>query len=558
MKLNTGVGMLATRNVEKTLSKKILLANTSDRKSKDKLGVGNPSDPIYFSNSTKTTVYNPDIRYRNNYGYSPITDINARNALLIFSENNEIKKAIKAICNEIIVSNLKSYKYPVNPIINLSTIPEDKQEVAKAIQTYLDEIFYPELYRMLKLKNKGLFKLISEFLKTGKMAYEIVYDNLKRPKEIVNMIPIDPSELQKFMENDNIYYVQRSLSGDTKERIMHENQVVILEWNEYEYGYVSYVDQLRRPFNIMRGMQSSKILWFAVKSQVRMHIKLNMGDVSRQDAIQKLTVARDEFTNDFFLDEQSGQILFNGETDSTGYHEFFTAETSQSGSPEIEEVIGTGPDLTEVDSLQYWEKLFWKETEIPFDRIDPSSSETWNFVDVNNVRKSEINFSKFILDIKGTIAEVFLKPIIIQLTLKEAEIGVDMALLDSILIEFVSFNEYDKLGELEVLDKKIQIATNIAAFGEIEDVNGATRKSIPLKFIIDNYLDFTPEQKEAMRLARRQENVELGFPADETVLIDESEEEIVDETEEEIVDENFDYTDDSEENISLTDDAGFQ
>ena len=53
------------------------------------------SDPIYFSNSTKTTVYNPDIRYRNNYGYSPITDINARNALLIFSENNEIKKAIK-------------------------------------------------------------------------------------------------------------------------------------------------------------------------------------------------------------------------------------------------------------------------------------------------------------------------------------------------------------------------------------------------------------------------------------------------------------------------------
>lgn len=558
MKLNTGVGMLATRNVEKTLSKKILLANTSDRKSKDKLGVGNPSDPIYFSNSTKTTVYNPDIRYRNNYGYSPITDINARNALLIFSENNEIKKAIKAICNEIIVSNLKSYKYPVNPIINLSTIPEDKQEVAKAIQTYLDEIFYPELYRMLKLKNKGLFKLISEFLKTGKMAYEIVYDNLKRPKEIVNMIPIDPSELQKFMENDNIYYVQRSLSGDTKERIMHENQVVILEWNEYEYGYVSYVDQLRRPFNIMRGMQSSKILWFAVKSQVRMHIKLNMGDVSRQDAIQKLTVARDEFTNDFFLDEQSGQILFNGETDSTGYHEFFTAETSQSGSPEIEEVIGTGPDLTEVDSLQYWEKLFWKETEIPFDRIDPSSSETWNFVDVNNVRKSEINFSKFILDIKGTIAEVFLKPIIIQLTLKEAEIGVDMALLDSILIEFVSFNEYDKLGELEVLDKKIQIATNIAAFGEIEDVNGATRKSIPLKFIIDNYLDFTPEQKEAMRLARRQENVELGFPADETVLIDESEEEIVDETEEEIVDENFDYTDDTEENISLTDDAGFQ
>lgn len=560
MKLNTGVGMLAKRNVEKTLSKKILLANTSDRKSKDKLGVGNPSDPIYFSNSSRQTVYNPDIRYRNNYGYSPITDINARNALLVFSENNEIKKAIKAICNEIIVSNLKSYKYPVNPIINLSTIPEDKQDVAKAIQTYLDEIFFPDLYRMLKLKNKGLFKLISEFLKTGKIAYEIVYDNLKRPKEIVNMIPIDPSELQKFMENDNIYYVQRSMSGDTKERIMHENQVVILEWNEWDFGYISYVDQLRRPFNIMRGMQSSKILWFAVKSQVRMHIKLNMGDVSRQDAIQKLAVARDEFTNDFFLDEASGQILFNGEADSTGYHEFFTAETSQSGTPEIEEIIGNGPDLTEVDSLQYWEKLFWKETEIPFDRIDPSSSETWNFVDVTNVRKSEINFSKFILDIKTTIAEIFIKPIIIQLTLKEAEIGVDMALLDSILLEFVSFNEYDKLGELEVLDKKIQIATNIAAFGELEDAEGRARKYIPLQFIVDNYLDFTPEQKVAMDLARKRQDVDLGFIDEDGNFLstEEEEEEPTEETEEDFNSEDIDFTDDDEENISDTDDAGYE
>lgn len=561
MKLNTRLGMLSTRNVEKTLSKKILLANTSDRKNKAKLGIGAPSDPIYFSNSKNNNIYNPDIRYRNNYGYSPITDINARNVLLLFSENNEIKKAIKAICNEIIVSNLKSYKYPVNPIINLSTIPEDKQNVAKAIQTYLDEIFYPELFRMLKLKNKGLSKLIAEFLKTGKLAFEIVYDNLKRPTEIVNMVPIDPSELQKFMEDDNIYYVQQSLGGDTKERILHENQLVIIEWNEYDFGYISYVDQLRRPFNIMRSMQSSKILWFAVKSQVRMHIKLNMGDVSRQDAIQKLTVARDEFTNDFYLDEQSGQVLFNGEADSSGYHEFFTAETAQSGTPEIEEVIGNGPDLTEVDSLQYWEKLYWKETEIPYDRIDPSSSETWSFVDVSSVRKSEINFSKFILDIKQTIAEIIIKPIIIQLTLKEVEIGVDLQLLDSILIEFVSFNEYDKLGELEVLDKKIQIATNIAAFGEVEDVNGATRKTIPLNFIIDNYLDFTPEQKVAMKLARRQENIELGFPADETVLI---EDDVEDETiDEETTDDSFDadftdgFSDDDEESISDTDDSGY-
>ena len=529
MKLLTGVALLSTRNVEKNLSKKILHANTSDKVNTNKLGQGMPSDPIYFSNSNKTQYFNQDIRYRNNYNYSPLTSIDGRNALLLFAENTEIKKAVKAVVNEIIVSNLKSNKYPVFPLINTTNVPEDKVDVAKAIQSYLDSVFYPKLYQMVGFKKDGLADIIKEFLTTGKLAYEIVYDNPKFPKEIVNMVPIDPSTLQKFKSNDYVYYIQRPLGDSIRERIMHENQIVLVEWNKYDFGYISYVDQLRRPFNIMRAMQTAKILWFAVKSQVRMHIKLNLGDVSRQDAIQKLTIAKNDYTNTFEFNDQDGNVLFNGTADSSGYHEFFTAETSNSGSPEIEEVNTQGPDLTEVDSLQYFEKFFWKETEIPFDRIDPNSSESFNFVDVTNLRKVEINFSKFITGIRKLIAEIIYKPIIIQLTIKEIEIGVDLNLLDSIIIEWVAFNEYDKLGELEILSKKIEIATNLAAFGEMEDVNGATRKFIPLTWIVDNYLDFTPEQKISMERSRRQEAIQLGFNPDGTVLqSDESDEEIVD------------------------------
>lgn len=553
MRLNTGINILKTKDIEKSLSKKILLANTADKHNAGKLGVASPADPIYFRNGSRQSLINPDIRYRNNYGYSPLTDINARNALLLFGENKEIKKALKAITNEIVVSELKSYKYPVFPQINLTTVSEDKQEVAANIQTYLDEVFYPKIFQKLKLKGKGLSKLIDEYLKTGKLAYEIVYDNLNRPKEIVNMVPIDPSTLQKYKDGDNLWYVQRPIDGNMKERILHENQVVLIEWNEYDFGYISYIDELRRSFNIMRGMQSSKILWFAAKSQVRMHIKLNMGDVPRTDAIQKLTEARDEFVNDFYFNKESGELLFNGEPDTVGYHEFFTAETTASGSPDIEEINSAGPDLTEVDSLQFWEKLFWKDTDIPYDRIDPSSSETWGFLDANSIKKTELNFGNFCLDIKDSISAILLKPIIIQLTLKEVEIGVDLALLDSILINWVSFNEYSKLAELEVIDKKVQIAKNIVDFSEVEDVNGVSRKMIPTLFVMDNYLDFTAEQKTAMEVARRKENIMLGFNPDGTTKEDETgEEEIVDEE----VEENFDeFTDD--ENPADTDDANF-
>lgn len=231
----------------------------------------------------------------------------------------------------------------------------------------------------------------------------------------------------------------------------------------------------------------------------------------RAEAIQKLAEARDEFTNDFYFDDIQGQVMFNGEPDTVGYHEFYTAETAGSGKPDIDEVNTNGPDLTEVDSLQFWEKFFYKETEVPYDRIDPASTESWNFVDVSSVRKTELNFSKFCLDIKDVFSNCILKAIIIQLTLKEVEVGVDLDLLDSINIEWVSFNEYDKLGELEVLDKKIQIATNLANFGQLSDVNGNIKNQIPTSWIMDNYLDFTEEQKKSMEVNRKKEQIWLGF-----------------------------------------------
>jgi len=547
MKLTNGINILGARNIEKTISKKILLANTSDKidKKAQKNAVGSASDPIYFTNGN-TLLFNPDIRYRNTFAFSPLTNINYRNDLLLFAENNEIKKAVNILANETVIIDAETNKYPVFPKINFTLVPPDKQEIAKAIDEYLNQVFFPQLYQFYQLKEDGLIDTVKEFIITGKLAFELIYDNLKNPKDIIGVIPIDPSSIQKFKEGDYVYFVQKSLTDNNgKQRILNENQIILLEWNKFDYGYISYVDKLRMSFNIMRSMQTSKILWFAAKSQVRMHIKLAMGDVARTEAVQKLTESKNQYINHFTFGDD-GVVKFNNQPNNSGYREFFTAETVASGSPEIEEINSNGPDLTEVDSLQYWEKLFWKDTDIPYDRIDPNSSDSWGFTDVSSLRKIEVNFAKFINMIRKLLNQMFMKPIIIQLTLKEIEIGIDLSLLDSIKMQWLAFNEYDKLAEIEVMQKKIELATSIAEFGELEDVNGVARKAVPIGWIVKNYLDFTKEQLDSMEEERKIQNKMLGF-ADETVLIEETkdEEEIV---EEEIIE---------EENITKTDDKNF-
>lgn len=515
MKFTVGFQNISTRNVEKNLSKKILLANTSDKVDVKNLGVATPSAPIYFNNTNTRNITNSrffaDIRYRNNYSTTSLNNIYHRNNLLLFAENNEILKAIKAIQNEIIVQDLKEHKYPMYPIINFTQVDEDKLKTANAIQEYLDKIFYPKLLQMLGWrKNTGLENIIKEYLTTGKLAYEIVYDNLKRPKEIINLVPIDTTELSKIKDNDYVYYIQKPLDGG-KERILHENQIILAEYNENDFGHISYVESLKRAFNIMRGMQTSKILWFAVKSQVRMHINLNLGEVPRVEALRQLSQSKDEFINDFDFDSETGEIFLNNEPSIVGYKEYFTAETANSGSPSIEEINTNGPDLTEVDSLQYWEKLFWKETGIPYDRIDPSNTDSWSFLDSTSIRKIETGFARFIDSIRNKLNEILLKPIIIQLTLQEVEIGIDLELLDQIKIEWIGFNQYDEIGELELMVKRTELLSNMIQFGQLEDSEGRQRSLFAVKWLVKNYLKLSNEQEESMERYRKEQDKELGF-----------------------------------------------
>lgn len=509
MKLLSGTQILGSKNLEKKISKKILLANTSDKHPDKKIldkAFAISNDPYY---NDKTLFINPDIRYRNYFNFSPLANIDYRNALLMFSENKEIKKAVSIIANEIVVLDSDNYTYPVRPVLNLASISDDKQKTGQAIIDYFDNIFYPKLWQFLNFKKGGLNDMLKEFLICGKIAYEIIFDNINSPKDIIGLQPIDASTLQKFKDGDYVYYVQKSPYGDT-DRVLHENQVILVEWNKYDFGYVSYVDGLRMSFNIMRSMQTSKILWFATKSQVRMHIKYAFGDVSREEAIQRLSEARNDYTNTMTFSED-GQVLFNNTPNNSGYREFFTAETTNSGTPEIEEVVGNGPDLTETDSLTHWEKLFWNDTGIPYDRIDPQADGSWGFLDVEAVSKTEIIFAKQIEAIRQMVEDIFLKPLIIQLTLKEVEIGIDLTLLDNIRLEWVTYNKYEKIADLELLSKKIELVSTFKELGEVTDASGNQVNLFPIGYLVRKYLDISETELKLIDEERKRQNIALGF-----------------------------------------------
>ena len=173
-----------------------------------------------------------------------------------------------------------------------------------------------------------------------------------------------------------------------------------------------------------------------------------------------------------------------------------------------------GPDLTETESLSYWERLYWNDTEIPYDRIDPSSSDSWGFLDVEALKKTEIVFSKFVSSIRDMLEDLFMKPIIIQLTLKEVEIGIDLSLLDSIEIKWISYNQYEKMADLSVLEKKVGIASSIKDFGMLTNAAGNEIPMFPTSWLMRNSLEYDEETMKLIEEERAREFDKLGYEPD--------------------------------------------
>lgn len=190
-------------------------------------------------------IANIDIRYSkfNRETYNMFDELRKRNFLIQFSKNPEIEDIVDTLTEEVIVKN-PNEKFVASPIFNdLAVRDTVKKEVIDYINDYLVRA-YPRIYKMLNFKKDGAEKKLKEFLIEGRKAWEIIYDNLEKPKTIIGILPIDPLTLTPtWDEHGQLWYIQEPKFGlSAEKRLLHDSQIIYLEWDD-EYGRMSYVER---------------------------------------------------------------------------------------------------------------------------------------------------------------------------------------------------------------------------------------------------------------------------------------------------------------------------
>lgn len=434
-----------------------------------------------------------------------------REALRKLAMQPELEDILDVMSNESIVYDT-DLTYFAEPFIEIQELHDVKTEHQKAIEDKMGR-YYRRFYKMLNWKYKA-WDDFKRWLIEGILAWEIVYDNLDKPTEIIGLIPLDPATLTKKYENNKWYWVQfKGIQG--KERTLLDSQVIYVPFQETEsINRVSYLERLIRPFNIYRIVEQAQLIWTITNASYKMKFTIPVKGMNKTMGMQTLSSAMNRYKEDIKFVSDTGELTINGQVNMPFMKEYWFPE-NDSGSPEIDTLGGDGPELNDNDQLKFYKNNLYKVSKIPLSRFDQESGETWFGADATSVARTEIDFARYVNRLRNQFAQIILKPLKLQMALTIPELQDNREFLEAISLQYKSYNLFEEMMEMELMQKRVEFIQNMKESMIDMDIEGNEIKYFSSKFLVQKYLKYSTEDLKLNKKLKEQEIEELNLAGGE-------------------------------------------
>lgn len=444
-----------------------------------------------------------------------------REALRKLAMQPELEDILDTMSNEAIVYD-NEMVYFAEPFIENQEINMFKKSVQDKINDVINSNFR-RFYKMLNWKYRA-WDDFKRFLVEGILAWEIVYDRLDKPTNIIGLVPLDPATLTKKFNNNKWYWVQyKGMNG--KERTLLDAQVIYISYQETNcLSRVSYLERLIRPFNIYRIIEQAQLIWTITNSSYKMKFTIPVKGMNKTMGMQTVSSAMNKYKEDIKFQSDTGELSINGQVNLPFNKEYWFPE-GDSGSPEIETLGGDGPQLADDDQLKYFKNQLYKISKVPLNRFDQDSGETWFGTDATSVLRSEIDFGRFVTRLRNIFSQIMIKPLQLQLAMSVPELQDNREVLEAVGLQFHSYNLFEEMLEIEVMAKRVQHIQDMKDSLVDTDVNGNDVKFWSSKFLVQKYLKLSPqdlELNEKLKKVEQEENTLAGSDRARDLLNQES------------------------------------
>lgn len=295
--------------------------------------------------------------------------------------------------------------------------------------------------------------------------------------------------------------------GDSDYTILSDYEIMQISYSKIPGNKqkFSYLERLIRNFNLTRKLEESRVGWNILNSQFRMHIVVPIGTKVSSKAKQALRQVADRYKEEISINERSGEISLNGTAKLNFGRTYVTPSRPGGGEPKVESINWTGPDLTNMDVVEYFRKNMWRDSYLPQNRFDRSGNVgALSLFRSEGVPYDEISYNHFINRLQNEFSKLLKTPLYIQTLLEFPSLKIDQEFKSKLGFHHNTTSYFEDAKEAEIANAKL---TNIQTLLGAMQPDGTTPIYSARYLYVEKYKLLTPEEWESnvKEVAKEQE-----------------------------------------------------
>jgi len=396
--------------------------------------------------------------------------ISKRERLRDIASNGEIEFVLETITDDAIVyDNDNRFCYANDLIGEMQYVGSNKTQRLEFQQKVLDK--YQDNFQKIYSRwgfDQGIsaWQYFYQWLIEGHLAFEIIYDDINRPTEIIGFKELDPATLYPEMKKDingNLYLQWAQRDPTTKQnRTLSDSQIIYLSYsNSMRTKRVSFAERLIRSFNMLRIIEHSKVIWHTMHAPIRLVTTVPIGTKSMQKAKEDVREFTNTLKEDIYFDGDSGELKVDGKPNILFYKNYVVPVNDQNQQVKIEPLEYTGPNLSGSEMLKYFHEKLKQDSKIPGSRFaEGGGAFTMN---TEGISREEIRYNKFIQRLRSAFKELITKPLYLQMCLDIKELKSDPRFSNAIGLNWYNDNVFEEIKTQDLINKRLATVNALKA-----------------------------------------------------------------------------------------------